>query len=116
MTPQQSDKLEVGEREEARENKVGGGGVWATGCLSLLPSTGSLALSLPPDRTKETLRFPGCVSACPSPLCPQAPRGPLSSRQRLPVAWCLGSNVSEGRAVSELPLSPQHPVFTLFGE
>ena len=25
VTPQQSDKLEVGEREEARENKVGGG-------------------------------------------------------------------------------------------
>ena len=86
------------------------------GCLSLLPSTGSLALSLPPDTTKEMLRFPGCVSACPSPPCPQAPRGTLSSRHWLPGARCLGGNVSKGHAVSELSLSPQCSVFTSFGE
>ena len=47
------------------------------GCLSLLPSTGSLALSLPPDRTKEMLRFPAVSQPAPLLLAHRLP-GALS--------------------------------------
>lgn len=86
MTPEQPDKLEVGEKDEAGKTKLEAAESGPQGVCNCPPAP----CASPETEQKEMLHFPACISAGPPSLSPTDLQGP--SLTRPPAFW---SPVSE---------------------